>query len=874
MKIRTIRVEGFKKFRDPFTLADLTDGINLIAAPNGSGKSTIAEAVRVGFQERHRTASLGELLAPWTQPGASPSVQIEFMYDGKRHRVAKTFGGKKSCTVDVDGKSMTGDDAEQMLSNMFSFSYASKGVSRPEHQGVPGLLWVRQGSAGEIATQVTGAHDYISRALGNDMGELAATAGDRVIEQVETELAVLQTKGGKPTGDFAKAIEQATASRQELTRLEAGITEYDAAVDRFAGLQKQHAEGERDRPWERHRAQAELAAQGLRSIEQLANQREQLELQRRLAAGRVAQCTEQLAVFDLEGKAVQDRTSELETARKRDGETLQQVRSAEGLLQSAQQADTAAREAAGAARRAATRKAHEEARDAAQQRLEELRQQIAAVEGHQAQLSAHEGARARLAGFAGLGKKLQAAETKLSTAQARLEAASTRLEFNLRGGGVSLAGLPITGEGTRTVSEATEIAIDGVGSIRVLPGAQDFSQLKAECHRAQEALDSVLQTAGVRSADDGRRGEADLADAESSAKHLEALIVGLAPNGVDALRSAATQATGEVSRHAQALAAMPAGQEHALSVAAAEAQEQFTQKTLKAAQTDHERARDAASKAQEQLRIAARELDAARAKLQAAGREERRRDIGNELLAARAEQQGKLEALGKLDAELKAAQPEQLRLDVERLTKSATALESAHGRIGAELHQLSGQLQAKGVLGLQEEAAALQMDVARLDRQVEEKTRRAAALTYLRKVLTEKRAEVARSIRAPLQVHMNHYLDIQFPGTTIELDEGLRPARITRPGRFGTESGAFEELSGGEREQLGIIARLAYADLLKQAGKPTLVMLDDSLVNSDQGKLAQMKRVLYDAAQRHQILIFTCHQENWLDIGVAPRTLQ
>lgn len=78
----------------------------------------------------------------------------------------------------------------------------------------------------------------------------------------------------------------------------------------------------------------------------------------------------------------------------------------------------------------------------------------------------------------------------------------------------------------------------------------------------------------------------------------------------------------------------------------------------------------------------------------------------------------------------------------------------------------------------------------------------------------------------------------------------------------------------GKREQIGVIARLAYADLLKEAGKPTLVMLDDSLVNCDHDKLAQMKRVIYDAAQRHQIIIFTCHQELWQDVGVAPRTLQ
>jgi uncharacterized protein YhaN len=51
-------------------------------------------------------------------------------------------------------------------------------------------------------------------------------------------------------------------------------------------------------------------------------------------------------------------------------------------------------------------------------------------------------------------------------------------------------------------------------------------------------------------------------------------------------------------------------------------------------------------------------------------------------------------------------------------------------------------------------------------------------------------------------------------------------------------------------------------------------MLDDSLVNCDLDRLAQMKRVIYDAAKRHQILIFTCHGEKWQDMGVAPIMLQ
>jgi hypothetical protein len=35
-----------------------------------------------------------------------------------------------------------------------------------------------------------------------------------------------------------------------------------------------------------------------------------------------------------------------------------------------------------------------------------------------------------------------------------------------------------------------------------------------------------------------------------------------------------------------------------------------------------------------------------------------------------------------------------------------------------------------------------------------------------------------------------------------------------------------------------------------------------------------MKRILFDAAQRHQIPLFTCHPENWRDLGVAARDVQ
>ena len=83
----------------------------------------------------------------------------------------------------------------------------------------------------------------------------------------------------------------------------------------------------------------------------------------------------------------------------------------------------------------------------------------------------------------------------------------------------------------------------------------------------------------------------------------------------------------------------------------------------------------------------------------------------------------------------------------------------------------------------------------------------------------------------------------------------------------------MQDLSFGAREQLGLISRFAYADLLQQAGRPTLLILDDALVHSDAPRLAQMKRVLFDAAQRHQVLLFTCHPQHWRDLGAVPRAI-
>jgi chromosome segregation protein len=58
MKLRALRVHGFKSFADA-TKIDFHDGITAIVGPNGCGKSNIGDAIRWVLGEQRPTAIRG-----------------------------------------------------------------------------------------------------------------------------------------------------------------------------------------------------------------------------------------------------------------------------------------------------------------------------------------------------------------------------------------------------------------------------------------------------------------------------------------------------------------------------------------------------------------------------------------------------------------------------------------------------------------------------------------------------------------------------------------------------------------------------------------------------------------------------------------------
>jgi len=81
-------------------------------------------------------------------------------------------------------------------------------------------------------------------------------------------------------------------------------------------------------------------------------------------------------------------------------------------------------------------------------------------------------------------------------------------------------------------------------------------------------------------------------------------------------------------------------------------------------------------------------------------------------------------------------------------------------------------------------------------------------------------------------------------------------------------------LSIGTREQLAVLARLTFADLLDEHGKKSPIILDDALVFSDDRRFGEMQRILDRAAERLQIIVLTCHVRAYFERGWTTMRLR
>lgn len=874
MKLRRIALEAFRKFRQPVALEDLDGGLNIIVGPNEAGKSTFVAALRAAFLERYATNKPLADLAPWDMPDARPAVTVDFTHDGHEYSLRKQFLHRARCELLIDGGAQRheGEEAENLLARLLGYEFAGRGLSRPEHAGVPGLLWIQQGEGQTLLAPAGHAGTHVRAALTEVSGELAATDGDRLFERVAAErAALLDARGGKPKGAYKEAEEAWARASAQCETLAAAKRQIDDDVDRLARLRAEYERAQREQPWQ---ALAERAEQARQRLDGIARERQALEqLQRELAqagetlallteqVGRDQHDAEALAQLRNDAQAAQQAMeparAALERAQAGQGELAAQVAHWRERLASAQ----AGAERGDLAEQLARLQADAQRQ---QQALRQAAELAAAVAGYQAQL-------AESAIDADTVGRLREQERLLNELRAQQRAMATRLHHRLLPGRqVELDGVALAGDAQVLITSAARVRIEGVGELEILPGGRDLPAVLDELRACGAERDALLGKLGVP---DLAGAETRLAASEQARRDLDMARKALriqAPDGVPALQ--AEQAT-TARRHDQLQARL-----QALPPAPAENMPPLAEirQALRAAEQAAEHGARAAVAARTEL-----DAQAARAQLLQAQWQAREQDYAGEQRSAQRAQRGSrlVEARAVRDslarrakeagAALAAHQPELVEQDLRRYERSAALERDAQHRRHGELLQLQGRLEQAGAQGLGEQLLVAEADLQRLARRRAEYVERAEALDLLWRLLDEQRTAATQRLLEPLARRLQHYLALLFPGAQWRLDETLMPVALRRGG---LEDG-LDALSFGTREQLGVLARLAYADLLAQAGRPALLVLDDALVHADDARRDLVKRALFDAASRHQVLLFTCHAEAWRDMGVPLREL-
>ncbi|MEK8051974.1 AAA family ATPase [Ideonella sp. DXS22W] len=887
-QITRLQVEQFKRFRQPLVLEGFEPGLNILAGPNEAGKSTLVRAIRAAFFERHRSTAVDDL-RPWGEgSSATPTITLDFHLDGQPHHLVKSFLGKKRCTLQIGTqRTLDGAEAEDFLAQCFGYAYALKGRSKEEHWGIPGLLWVEQGSG--QALDVSHAREHLHDALQGQAdaaqtaaGSLAASGGDELLEQLRTQRAELLTGTGKPRGALADALASAEEQQAQLQALEAQVAAYRQQVDQLASLRAQHQADEAAQPWVALRA---ALAEAQARQQALAGQQQQLAADQARAA-QLAQ-TRQLLAGELDAlKRQQDQATQRAQAL---AQVAQQQQAADAAVAAASQAAQAAqaraqsaRQAWRAAREAAQRQALAQQLQTAQaeaQRQADALQRAEAAHQHLATLRAHAAAQPAISP-AQL-QALQKLDRAARDAALRRQAVATRLQFDLPAGqSLTLrdgrgAEQALQQQGERLLDSPATLALPGGGMLTITPGGQDLAALARQHDEATAALATALQAQGLADLAEAEARQAAYAQRQASIQLAERELAILAPQGLAPMQAAATEATARIASAQAALDRLPpAADAAALLLDEAEASHDAATRSEQAAAealATAQRRQAAAASAHE---AAQREHASAQAALADPARAARHAQAQDQLLATQAEHEALAARIAQAQTALADARPDIVAQDIARLSRSIEQLLQAHQQRREQLLVLEGTLQQAGAQGLEEQRDTLAGALAHSQRRAAELQRRAAALDLLCTRLEAKRQATLQRLQAPLQQRLQHYLPLLLPGAAVQMDDQLAPEAVTRTAADGSaERAALDDLSFGAKEQLRLISRFAYADLLQQAGRPTLLILDDALVHSDAQRLAAMKRVLFDAAQRHQLLLFTCHPEQWRDMGVALRML-
>ncbi len=876
MQIRRIEVRDFRKLGHAL-VENLQDGLNVVVGDNEAGKSTLLAALRAALFERHRVGGeVAQGMLPYNQ-SVRPEVSVDFELDGRAWQLRKAFCQRPEAELRGPGERTTGDAVEERLMELFGFRPPLKGRSKPEeHQGVYGLLWVEQG-ASHRALGVGASRGAIASALEQEVGQVVGGERGRVLLACAEERRnrFWDKRGSTPRGSYKALGDEVAELAAREVDLRTKLAAYDDQVARLETKNEGLARHERDKRLDAATAAVAAARQAASASEHLRSA--------------LAATADALARRRLEHATASERASARtklidEARRAREAAAAAAVELGEDEVAAAR-TDELCRQAelASLVARSRARETWQALRDLEQARgraeaiavLAAMKERLGLARGVESQRQAYIAAAAAIVLKAEDLAAIEALQADLDRARLQLEAASVRIIFEPDGGqGVGLDGQVVLAAEPLRLSRDAVLTLGGFGRITVRPGG-GVGALAAKCEHAARALADRLIERGVSDVAAARTMLTRKAEARREAEIAGRTLAGLAPQGLDILSQAVSDRRATLARDGGEGAFAPEWTQAQLDE---QSRAQMVAAAGERAAAD-DLARSARAKQAAALAVATLAERAASASRHQAALSQllamTRADVTDDELEARlGTAQQAVEQAAHVHATAEAAlvqtSPEAIALELQRAERAERAIRDDLDALRRAKRDIEVELRALGRDGLGEQLAETAERLVASQRRLEAQGAEARAARLLQETLAQAQRETRDRWLGPVRERAAPYLRLIQPDSDITLNEGtLEIEGLVRKG----VSEPFSGLSVGAREQVAVITRLALAEILNGAKRPSAIILDDALVNTDEERLRRMHLVLQRAGRSMQILILTCREQDFVQLGAPLKRL-
>lgn len=217
---------------------------------------------------------------------------------------------------------------------------------------------------------------------------------------------------------------------------------------------------------------------------------------------------------------------------------------------------------------------------------------------------------------------------------------------------------------------------------------------------------------------------------------------------------------------------------------------------------------------------------------------------------------------------LDARMPEVCRRNLERARRSCDEHKRTLEAKRTEEIELRARLEASLPEGCYEKLSEKRAELEDARHALARLERSARALKLLRETAEQAYSEAQRVLMEPVSNEALPLLRMIRPGTTFTMEgDTLQLASVNRNG-FNEE---FKELSGGAREQLALVVRIALARVFARQQLALPMILDDVLGWTDDTRLRGMLNVLEQTARDMQVILLTCHPARFRGLEGAAR---